>query len=231
MSFKKIVILFVTLAMICVTTSNLSGEETVTSVSISPENKLIMPMETFTVDIYCVSTEPVVAYEFRIAFDPTVLQANSVTKGDFFGEFDTMFNSGIINNTAGTIIHIYEVEWPTAQGNVSTPGIFATISFTALMSCEDSVLDLYDTGVTNEYQYIEIEVNDGLVETDCTYLFQWSRDYDVTEYWLRVSKEEELVINLTDVNPTNYPSVCFYESDIVLFAANLESGVYEYQVE
>lgn len=227
---KKLTILII-LIMICATTSTLSGEETVTSVSISPENKLIMPMETFTVDIYCVPSEPVVAYEFRIAFDPTVLQANSVTKGDFFGDFDTIFNNGIINNTAGTIIHIYEVEWPTAQGNVSTPGVFATISFTALISCEESVLDLYDTGVTNEHNYIEIEVNDGLVETDCTYLFQWSRDYGATEYWLRVSKEGELVINLTDVNPTNYPSVCFYESDIVLFAANLESGVYEYQVE
>lgn len=129
------------------------------TVSINPSNQTVSPEETFTVGIYCIPEQPIKAYEFKLSFDASLLRANSVTEGDIFSGYTTFFNSGTIDNTAGTIVNVYGVI--IGSGNVSSPGSFATISFTAKTSLSTSLLHLYDVGVTNETEYIPVATNDG----------------------------------------------------------------------
>jgi hypothetical protein len=133
-----------------------------TNVSILPLSQTVSPGETFTVDVYCVPAQPIKSFELKLSFNSSILQANSVTKGHIFNGFDTFFNPGNINNTDGTIVNIYGLIMES--GNVTEPGIFATISFTAEPTFGTSILDIYDVGVTNETGYIPIAVNDGSVK-------------------------------------------------------------------
>ena len=113
---------------------------------------------TFNVVIYCNPTEPIKSHEFKLLFNPLCLQANSVSEGDFFGDYPTFFSSGIINNTAGTIINIYDLV--LGPGNITTPGILVNISFTTLTDAA-SELTIYDAGVTNETKYLPLTIMNG----------------------------------------------------------------------
>lgn len=84
-----------------------------------------------------------------------------LTQGDIFSGHTTFFNPGTINNTVGTIVNIFGLI--VGEGSISTPGSFASISFTAKESIGRSSLHLYDVGVTNETEYIPITVSDGNV--------------------------------------------------------------------
>jgi hypothetical protein len=137
-------------------------------VIISPANELqVYPPYDFIHDegtsfyvfIYCLPTAPIKAYEFKISFNQSCLRASSVETGHFFGEYPTFFCSGIINNTAGTIINIYELI--IGPGNVTTSGITVIIGFTTLTSDGVSQITIYDAGVTNETQYLIRTVKGG----------------------------------------------------------------------
>ena len=133
------------------------------NVDVTPKNIVIVEKDNFTVDIYCTPTEPIVAYEFKLSFDSTKVNAISVERGDIFGDFVTKFNPGIIDNENGTVINIYELLWPTSQGNVSDTGILASISFNVISQCDDLFLELYDVGITNRYKYINTTVSTSVV--------------------------------------------------------------------
>ncbi len=137
------------------------GVKDTTTVSIDPPSQTVSPGETFTVDVYCVPSQPIKSFELKLAFDPLLLQANSVIEGNIFDGYNTSFNPGTINNTTGNIVDVYGLI--IGPGNVSDPGTFATISFTATPVLGNSILDLYDVGVTNETGYVSITVNDGSV--------------------------------------------------------------------
>ena len=98
-----------------------------TQISISPASQLVSPAEDFTVSIYCVPGQPIKAYEFKLSFDSSIISANEVTEGDIFDGFSTFFNSGTINNTAGTIVNIYGLI--LGPGNITSPGTLVNISF------------------------------------------------------------------------------------------------------
>ncbi|AKB17617.1 putative Ig domain-containing protein [Methanosarcina sp. WWM596] len=69
--------------------------------------------------------------QLDILFDSSMVSASSVTEGDFFKQSgsSTIFNSGAIDNIAGTVINIYG--YILGPLNVSTPGTFATVNLTA----------------------------------------------------------------------------------------------------
>jgi len=130
-----------------------------TTVSIKSDNVYSIG-ETFDVTVWCKPTQPIKAFEFMIEYDPTILQANSVTEGNIFSGYTTFFNPGIINNTAGKIINIYNLI--IGLFNITESGSFVDISFTAI-DTGTSYLDLYKVGVTNETQYIPISVKDDYI--------------------------------------------------------------------
>lgn len=201
-----------------------------TSINVTPENTAVLEGDNFTIDIYCTPHKPMVAYEFKIAFNPTIVNAQSVVRGNIFNEFITIFSPGIIDNENGTIINIYEVLWPASQGNVSDGGILASISFNVTSSCDDLILDLYDVGITNEEEYINISVSDGMLSVLCAYTFIWENE-DVGYYWFQLLLNNNLIVNLTDVCPFNYPNNCSIMFDNVLFNMTLQKGIYYYRVK
>ncbi len=135
--------------------------EDLTSVLINPSTLSVSPGDTFTIDVYCVPRQEIKAFEFKLSFDSSLVQANEVVEGNIFDGHYTFFNAGIIDNTAGTIVNIFNLI--IGLESVSDPGTFVSISFTALSNPGTSIIDIYDAGVTNESGYISIVVNDGEV--------------------------------------------------------------------
>lgn len=163
--FEKRVFLFLTiivLIMLLMGVSPIFVEATSpTLVGIIPTNLIVSAGQTFTLNVSCTPGQPIKSYEFKVSFNPTLLQANSVTEGNIFNGYTTFFNAGIIDNTAGTIVDVYGLILGT--GNVSSTGNCAYISFTAHLVSGASTVGLYDVGVTNETSYVPITVTNGSV--------------------------------------------------------------------
>jgi hypothetical protein len=110
--------------------------------------------DTFYIDVYCIPSEPVKAFEFKIRFNQTKMICVNVTEGDFFSGYSTFFSPDIlIDNINGTILNIYN--FIIGQGNVSNPGICVTIEFIAINGTGISFVELFDDGITNETQYLQ----------------------------------------------------------------------------
>lgn len=125
------------------------GIASAANVKIDPAEKTVDPGDTFTVNVYIdPGGENTAGAQFNLSFDPSVLTANSVTEGNFLkqGGATTFFNPGTIDNGVGTINYVYGAILTPGQ-SVNTPGIFATISFTAKNVNGVSVLDLSDVVV------------------------------------------------------------------------------------
>jgi hypothetical protein len=102
------------------------------------------------------------AFELKLSFNPSLVRATSVTEGSFFTGFTTFFNPGEIDNSAGRIINVYNLI--VGPGNVSGAGSLVTITFTARSTSGTSTLSLYDVRLTNESDYIDIDVTSGSVK-------------------------------------------------------------------
>jgi len=80
-----------------------------TLVQVSPSDITVSALQTFSLNITCNPSQPIKAFELKISFDPSLLQANSITEGAIFSGYSTFFNDGTIDNIAGTIINIYNL--------------------------------------------------------------------------------------------------------------------------
>jgi hypothetical protein len=117
--------------VIDVTGGDVTIDEAATSACfISPASQTVSPGQVFTVDIFVEPAEPIVGVQAGLSFDPSLVTANSWAEGDLLnqnGDF-TMFWGGTINNSTGTITPI---GGGILGGDVSSPGSFVTITFTA----------------------------------------------------------------------------------------------------
>ncbi len=132
-----------------------------TLVQVSPVSNTVSAGQTFTINIMCTPGQSIKSYELKLSFNPTLLQANSVTEGTIFTGFTTFFNPGVINNTAGTIVNVYGLI--VGAGVVSDPGTLVSLSFTAQAASGTTTIGLFDAGVTNETAYVPITVTNGTV--------------------------------------------------------------------
>jgi chitodextrinase len=137
------------------------GADSPTIVSIAPASQTVSAETSFTMTVNCSPARPVKGFELKVSFNPSILQATSVSEGDFFEGYTTFFNPGIINNQAGTIINVYDLI--VGQGNVTTNGSFVTIVFTARSISGSSAVTLYGVQVTNETEYINVSVSSASV--------------------------------------------------------------------
>ncbi|MDH7506316.1 MAG: cohesin domain-containing protein [Candidatus Thermoplasmatota archaeon] len=135
-----------------------------TTVYVNPESQVVAKNENFNITINCSPAQPIKSFELKLSFDASLLQANEVLQGDIFNGFDTFFNSGVINNSDGTIINVYGLI--LGQGNVTDPGSFVTICFTAKNFSGISDLNMYYLGVTNETAYVPTSIVNGTVQID-----------------------------------------------------------------
>jgi len=132
-----------------------------TLVQISPVSKTVSAGQSFSLNVMCTPGQAIKSFEFKVSFNPTYLQATSVSEGTIFNGYSTFFNDGTIDNTAGTIVDIYDLILGT--GEVTSPGTFVTLSFSARLASGTSSVCLYDVGVTNETSYVTVTITNGSV--------------------------------------------------------------------
>ena len=86
--------------------------------------------DTFTLDIRAKDIYDMAAWQFDIAFDPTLLEAINVTEGDFLKmDSTTLFQSGIIDNVNGKITGLSAIRLSTR--GVSGTGTLLQVTFKA----------------------------------------------------------------------------------------------------
>lgn len=137
-----------------------------TTVSLDPLLKDVSAEDTFNVSVFCVPEQSIKGFEFKLSFDSSILKANSVTEGDIFDGYFSIFNAGTIDNNEGKIVDVYG--FIVGPGDVSENGTFVNVSFTVKDISGSSKLDIYDIGVTDEVGYIPIDVSDGSVSVQRT---------------------------------------------------------------
>lgn len=130
-----------------------------TPVSLNPSSQTVNASNTFVVTIGCVPQQPVKAFELKLSFNPSLVRVVSVSEGDLFDGYQTFFNGGEIDNTAGRIINIYNLI--VGPGTVTGAGSLVIINFTARSTSGTSALSLYDVRLTNESDYLSISVVSG----------------------------------------------------------------------
>jgi hypothetical protein len=90
-------------------------------------------LDTFTIPVSITDTVDLNAWQFDLAFDPTILQvtATGVTESAFFTQGDiTVFVPGAVDNTLGQILGASDalILEPAVNGS----GVLANIEFTAI---------------------------------------------------------------------------------------------------
>ena len=138
-----------------------------TTVKVDPLSQTISSGSTFTISIACVPGQTIKSFELQVVFNPSLLKANSVSKGNIFKSYSTFFNAGSIDNTKGTITNIYDVILGT--GSTSSSGTLVTISFTAKSTSGTSSINLKNVGITNNLGYIPITITNGSVQITTEY--------------------------------------------------------------
>lgn len=132
-----------------------------TLVQINPTSKTVSAGQSFSLTVMCTPGQPIKSFELKVSFNPTYLQASSVSEGTIFNGYSTFFNDGTIDNNAGTIVDIYGLI--LGDGEVTGQGTFVTLSFSACLTSGTSSIGLYDVGVTNESSYVPILITNGSV--------------------------------------------------------------------
>lgn len=88
--------------------------------------------DTFTIAISFTDAVDLTSWQFDLAFDPTIVQATSVTEGPFMSSFGaTLFSPGVIDNTTG-LISLVTDSYVDLPPNPSGSGVLANIGFQAL---------------------------------------------------------------------------------------------------
>ncbi len=136
-----------------------------TTIAISPASQSVGVGDTFTVDVYVDPDQPIRGVQCSLTFNSSLLQAEQVTEGDIFSGYTTFFIGGNIHNASGEIRGIANMIF--GDGNTSTEGTFATITFEAIaagtatiafnMSDDNTVI------VTGDSQTVEPAPSDGTV--------------------------------------------------------------------
>jgi len=108
--------------------------------------------DTFTIEISIVGAESLQAWQFDLAFDPAILQANSISEGSFMPGFGaTLFVPGVIDNGSGLITLTADL-FVDLDPYPSGDGVLAQVEFLALaVGTSDVVLSnvLFDFGSTD----------------------------------------------------------------------------------
>lgn len=104
------------------------------ALSFTVDSDTITVGDVFTINLNVVDAVDLTSWQFDLAYDPTILQANLVTEGPFLASAgSTLFVPGFIDNSAGLIggVAAFFTDFTTPP---SGSGILATIEFTALSS-------------------------------------------------------------------------------------------------
>lgn len=100
--------------------------------TISAPSVTVGVADTFTVPISITGATDLTSWQFDLAFNPAILQANLVSEGPFMSSFGTtLFTPGIIDNGTG-LISLVADSYVDIPPNPSGSGVLANIDFLAL---------------------------------------------------------------------------------------------------
>lgn len=124
-------IIFIALFFIGICTPGASAGASDSNISIVPSPSQIAPGQTFTLTIPITPAVPINGAQLDLLYDGSLASVNLVTEGNLLNQdgANTLFNSGNINNSAGTVTSVYGSI--LGNTNVSLQGVFASISMTA----------------------------------------------------------------------------------------------------
>jgi hypothetical protein len=139
-----------------------------TEVKISAPTETVATGQQFAVSIAVVPSKAIAGMQFDLSFDASLAAVSTLEGGDLLnqGGAATFFNSGIIDNQAGTVTGVFGAI-TTPGATVSAPGTFATISFTAKTKKGTCPLSLSNVVVGDiGGNAVTISVVDGTVSID-----------------------------------------------------------------
>lgn len=157
--FKRILKIYMSLLVLVLLIPSSSAA------NINTSNKIVASGQSFDLNV---SIDPlgtsIAGAQLDFAFNRSILRINSVTEGNFFKQSgaSTFFNSGIINNSAGTAVNIFDAI--IGKSNVTTQGTFIIINMTAIGSSGSSCLNFSNVKISNTTGYaVPIIVTNGTV--------------------------------------------------------------------
>jgi len=100
--------------------------------AVSSGSATVSSGQTFTVPVSITDVSDLFAFQFDLAFDPTILQLQSISEGSFLNSAgSTIFAPGTIDNTAGTATTTADTLTGTGPG-ASGGGTLADLTFQAI---------------------------------------------------------------------------------------------------
>lgn len=127
---RRVLGIFILSALFCAISigfGSAAGESPIVVVA----DQIVTPNQQFTVNVTIDPAVAITGAQFDLLFDSSIATVNSVTEGGLFTQdgASTLFNSGTIDNNAGTVADVYSSI--LGATSVSTSGTMATISLTA----------------------------------------------------------------------------------------------------
>jgi len=126
------------------------AENNTPKLTVIPSVKTIAFNQDFTLNV---SIDPkgtgIAGAQLNIEFNKSILKINDIIEGNLFKQdgASTLFNSGVIDNTKGTVENIYAAI--IGASNVTLQGTFVTINATAIGASGISGFDLSNIMISN----------------------------------------------------------------------------------
>lgn len=147
-------------ALIMIATWPLVSSATPT-LSIDPPSQGANVGDSFSLDVSITEVTDLFAYQFDIAFDPAVLEAQSITEGSLLPTGgSTFFIPGTIDNIVGTISLTADSLIGAISG-VTGSGLLANVTFTALMVGESPISPLNSILLDSNFSNIALASQSG----------------------------------------------------------------------
>jgi len=163
----------------------LLGLSSVSANRLSMQSAVVSPVEV-EVHVRLEPTQNIRGFEFRVAYDPTLLNLTNVSCGDFFDENWTYFHPGSspMDGDTGMIYGLI-----LGKGNISTPVDLAVIRF-HVIAMTDSLLNFSDIGICNQTEYVDLTFTNGTIHFPCYSIIVsgWNSFLDHTPSWITVSR-------------------------------------------
>ena len=107
------------------------GSQSNSAISITPSSSQITPGAPFILNIPITPATPITGAQFDLLLNSSLATVTTVTEGNLLNQdgASTFFNSGTINNVAGTVTNVYGSIF--GETSVSSQGSMATINMTA----------------------------------------------------------------------------------------------------
>lgn len=144
------------------------GEAYAAEVAVTPSSRILIPGETFITNI---TIDPqgtaISGAQLNIAFNNSLIRVNSITEGDLFtqGGATTFFNGGTINNSAGTVINIFNII--LGRYNISNQGTFIRINATIIGTSGTSGINISNVIISDpNANSVALTVSNGSVRVN-----------------------------------------------------------------